>query len=95
MRTENERKEIGKKLELEISEWIQSGPNDKLSRLKRFYDSIISIYLGGEGIMERHRSLMNKLSNNLDSKTIQQEIKENWQKYKLNYPDNLKRETKS
>jgi len=86
MRTEKERKEIGKRLELEISEWIQSGPNDTLSRLRKFYNSIISIHLGGDGIMERHRALMNRLSEDWDNETIPQEIKASWRDYKVNYP---------
>lgn len=72
-------KERCKKLDLEISAWINASPNDTLSRLRKFYNSIISIHLGGEGIMERHRSLMN-------SGALYQEVKTNWRNYKLNYP---------
>lgn len=79
MLTEKEKKERFKKLDLEIGEWINAIPNDTLSRLRRFYDSIISIHLGGDGIMGRHRSLMNKGAS-------YQEVKANWRNYKLNYP---------
>lgn len=75
---EKERKERCKKLELEINEWIYAGSNDTLSRLRKFYNSIISIHLGGEGVMGRHRSLMN---NNATHK----EVKDNWRNYKKNY----------
>ena len=76
------RKERCKKLGNEISAWIHSEPNDTLSRLRRFYNSIISIHLGGEGIMEKHRSLMN-------NDAPHKEVKDNWRKYKLNYPNKL------
>lgn len=76
---EKERKERNKKLESEISEWIYAEPNDTLSRLRKFYNSIISIHLGGEGIMNRHRSLMN-------NGAPHKEIKDNWKNYKINYP---------
>lgn len=76
---EEEKKEIYKKLESEITEWIYASPNDTLSRLRKFYNSIISIHLGGEGIMGRHRSLIN---NNASI----QEVKTSWKNYKVNYP---------
>jgi len=79
MFNEEERKEICKKLQSEISEWIIATPNDTLSRLRKFYNSIISIHLGGEGVMERHRSLMNNGASH-------QEVKASWKNYKLNYP---------
>lgn len=79
MFNEEERKEICKKLECEISEWIYASPNDTLSRLRKFYDSIISIHLGGEGIMGKHRSLMNNGASH-------QEVKASWRNYKENYP---------
>lgn len=79
MITEKERKKRCKKLEFEISEWLYTEPNDTLTRLRKFYNSIISIHLGGEGIMNKHRSLMN---NNASHK----EVKDNWKNYKINYP---------
>ena len=73
------RKERCKKLEYEISVWIDSGPNKTLSRLRKFYDSIMSINVGGEGIMGKHRLLR-------DSGASLQELKKSWRNYKYNYP---------
>ncbi len=75
-KNKNERCE---KLTFEVSAWIDAGPNETLSRLRKFYNSIISIQLGGEGVMGGHHSLMNK-------RASYQEIKEFWRHYKLNYP---------
>lgn len=79
MITEEERKERDKRLNKEITAWLYAEPNDTLSRLSKFYDSIISIHLGGEGIMEKHQSLINK-----DAPL--EKVRYNWKHYKLNYP---------
>lgn len=83
MISEEERKERCKKLTSEISAWISSGPNDTLSRLRKFYNSIISIHLGGEGIMERHYSLMERFSHD---EVEGKEVNASFRNYKVNYP---------
>lgn len=80
MITEEEKKRRCEKLDEEIIAWIYSGSCNTLSRLKKFYNSIISIHLGGEGIMERHNLILN------NDASIQK-VKDNWRNYKLNYPN--------
>ncbi len=67
-----------KKLNFEIQSWLGSPP-ESLSRYKKFYESIISIHLGGEGIMGQHYKEKNK-------GTSYKELKSIYENYKINYP---------
>jgi len=71
-------KEVIKKLGYEIQCWLESEP-ETLSRLKKFYNSIISIWLGGEGIMGIHHKEVLKGMTHKELKVI-------WRNYKVNYP---------
>ena len=71
------RKEEDKKLEkyeLEIQAWLEFSPKT-LSQLKKFYDSMISIYLGGKGM----QTVMSKYKDPF----VRHRIDMN---YKVNYP---------
>ena len=67
------------KLAYEIQLWLESPPKT-LSRLRKFYDSIVSIHLGGEGIMGQHR-------NGRDKGLSYKELKTLYKNYKVNYPE--------
>jgi len=62
------------KYNIEIQSWLGNPPKS-LSRLRKFYESIVSIHLGGEGL----QSLINK------SKTIE-DGKLTFAMYEINYP---------
>jgi len=66
------------KMSFEIQSWLESPPKT-LSRLRKFYESIISIHLGGEGIMCQHH-------NEVLKGTSIKELKKLYQDYKINYP---------
>lgn len=70
---------IKEKFDFEIQAWLEVPPTT-LSRLKKFYDSIISIHLGGEGIMGQNYKEREK-------GTPYKEIKKLYQNYKVNYPN--------
>lgn len=67
-----------KKLNFEIQSWLEVPPKT-LSRLRKFYDSIVSIQLGGEGLMGQNY-------NERLRGTPYKEIKKLYQNYKINYP---------
>ena len=69
---------ILKKLDFEIQSWLEAPPKT-LSRLRKFYDSIVSIQLGGEGLMGQNYNERLK-------DTSFKEIKKLYQNYKINYP---------
>ena len=62
------------KLNMEIQSWLEFEPNT-LFRLRKFYESIISIHLGGEGL----QTLMSKAETPQDAKLI-------YAMYEINYP---------
>ena len=73
---------IMKKLACEIRSWLEHPP-ETLSWFKKFYDSIISIWLGGEGLKG---SFHKKLENGVSDK----QLKEFVRIYKTNYPNKKK-----
>ena len=66
-----------KKYNTEIQIWINSQP-ETLYRLKKFYDSIVSIHLGGEGLMEK----LSKTEGYKEKKKV-------YKDYKINYPNKM------
>lgn len=63
------------KYNTEIQSWLITPPKT-LSRLKKFYESIVSIHLGGEGL----HTLVHKAKTPEDAKLI-------YIMYKINYPN--------
>lgn len=68
-----------KKLSYEIQLWLESPPKT-LSRLRKFFDSIVSIHLGGEGLMGLFHKEREKGTPNKDLKALVRN-------YKVNYPN--------
>ena len=79
-----DQKEELKKLNYEIQVWLESPPKT-LSRLRKFYDSIVSIHLGGEGLMGSFKNLREKGAS-------YKELKALVRNYKYNYPNKLNEE---
>lgn len=67
-----------KKFDFEIQVWLGCPPRT-LSRLRKFYDSMVSIHLGGEGLMGQYH---NKRLKGVST----EELNVDYKNYKINYP---------
>lgn len=77
----SEKKFVSKleKYDCEIQCWLYGGVKTP-SRFKKFYESMISIHLGGVGLMEQH---YNEVLKGASFK----ELKTKYQNYKINHPE--------
>lgn len=66
------------KYDYEIQRWLESPPKT-MSRLKKFYESMVSIHLGGKGLHDK----IKEAKNPVEARSI-------YKNYEINYPNKEK-----